>query len=429
MAERVAVVGAGWAGLAAAVEATLLGHQVSLFDMAHTPGGRARTLEGPEGPLDNGQHILIGAYQATLALMRQVGAEPEQLLRRLPLDLRDAQGRGLGLPSGPALLAFIRGVLGWRDVPLSHRLHLLLMASGWQRRGFRCPPDWTVERLCASAPASVYAGLIEPLCVAALNTPADQASAQVLLTVLRDALFGPPGSADLLLPMAPLQALLPAPALAWLKARGAHWVPGARVQALEPAEKHAWRVHGQEFDAVLLATSAREAARLSATLAPGWSAKAAALAYQPIITVWLRHTALHWPRPMLALRTSPLAPAQFGFDLGALGGEPGLFALVISGAADWVAQGAEATARAVQLQLDAEFAGQVAEGTWLQAQVVAVRTEKRATFACVPHLQRPPAAVCPGLWAAGDYVAGPYPATLEGAVLSGQWAARQLNGN
>ena len=49
--------------------------------------------------------------------------------------------------------------------------------------------------------------------------------------------------------------------------------------------------------------------------------------------------------------------------------------------------------------------------------------EKRATFACTPDLQRPASAIAPGLWACGDYIAGPYPATLEGAVRSGVAAA------
>jgi predicted NAD/FAD-dependent oxidoreductase len=53
-------------------------------------------------------------------------------------------------------------------------------------------------------------------------------------------------------------------------------------------------------------------------------------------------------------------------------------------------------------------------------------SEKRATFQCVPALQRPAPQIGAGLWAAGDYVAGPYPATLEGAVLSGETAAHGL---
>jgi monoamine oxidase len=55
-------------------------------------------------------------------------------------------------------------------------------------------------------------------------------------------------------------------------------------------------------------------------------------------------------------------------------------------------------------------------------------TERRATFRCVPLLNRPAARIAPGLWAAGDYVAGPYPATLEGAVRSGLAAAKHLGG-
>ena len=85
---RIAVVGAGWSGLAAAVTAVEAGHQVSLYEASRTAGGRARALPGtlPDGTpatLDNGQHILIGAYSHTLALMRTVGVAPEQALLRL----------------------------------------------------------------------------------------------------------------------------------------------------------------------------------------------------------------------------------------------------------------------------------------------------------------------------------------------------------
>lgn len=416
---RVAVIGAGWAGLAAAVAATRQGAQVSLFDMAQAPGGRARAL-GQDGlQLDNGQHILIGAYAATLALMRSVGVAPEHALLRLPLTLAYPDGSGLRLPPGPPVLAFLRGVLAWRDRPLAERLRLLALAARWRWQGFACPPEWTVARLCAQAPAGVMADLIDPLSVAALNTPAHQASAQVLLTVLRDALFGGSGSADLLLPRVPLSELLPAPAAAWLAQQGAelHW--GHRVQTLVP-DGPGWQVDGQAFDRVVLAATATEAARLTQTLAPAWSAMAAALAYQPIVTVWLRAPGARWPQAMMALRAGPDAPAQFGFDLGALQQQTDTFALVVSGAAEWVQQGLPATAQAIRQQLARAFAG---SGLWpddVQVSVLATRAEKRATFACRPQLPRPPMQIAPGLAAAGDYIAGPYPATLEGAVRSGE---------
>ena len=208
---RLAVVGAGWAGLAAAVEAVRRGRRVTLYDMAHQVGGRATSAEHAGERLDNGQHILIGAYTRTLALMRQVGVDPSQVLHRQPLSLKGPDGAGLTLPAGAAVPAFVRGVLSWTQVPWLDRLRLLSMAAGWALHGFRCDPAHSVAELAKGCPDSVYRQLLDPLCVAALNTPAAQASGQVLLTVLRDALFAAPGSSDLLLPKAPLDALFPPP--------------------------------------------------------------------------------------------------------------------------------------------------------------------------------------------------------------------------
>jgi len=209
---RIAVVGAGWAGLAAAVHLVQAGAQVQVFEMARRPGGRARQADGAAAGFDNGQHILIGAYSATLALMRRVGADPDTLLLRQPLALVDRAGHGLRLPPGAPLPAFARAVLGARHWPLADRLALLAAASAWLLRRFRCPPGWSVQTLCGGLPMAVQQQLIEPLCLAALNTPMDQASAQVFLRVLNDALFCGRGGADLLLPRAPLSALLPDPA-------------------------------------------------------------------------------------------------------------------------------------------------------------------------------------------------------------------------
>jgi squalene-associated FAD-dependent desaturase len=419
---RVAVIGGGWAGLAAAVHACAAGHQVSLFEMAPQLGGRARSVTHDGLTLDNGQHILIGAYVDTLALMRQVGVDPDAVLHRQPLTLQYPDGSGLRLPSGPALPAFARGVLGWRDLPFGERLGLLLLATRWRLQGFRCPPSMTVAELARRCPPRAYKELIEPLCVAALNTPAEQASAQVLLTVLRDALFGAPGAADLLLPRAPLDALLPTMALRWLQHHGARVQLGHRVMRLAAHGGATVQVDDEHFDHAIVATPPGEAARLLADVAPEWSQDAAAFTYQPIITAWLRAPDARWPQPMMALRSDGLRPAQFGFDLGALGGPARTFALVVSGAAAWVDAGTEAT-RAALLQQWSESFPQAEHGPveWL-----ASRTEKRATFACKPLLKRAPARVHGQVTVAGDHVEGPYPATLEGAVRSGIAAARAI---
>lgn len=416
----VAVVGGGWAGIAAAVEATTRGKVVTLFEMAPQLGGRARTL--PDGELDNGQHILIGAYRETLALMRRVGVTPEAVLCRGPLALVAPDGRGLRLPPGPPLATFGWAVLRRAGWGLGEKLGLLAACGRWAAGRFACPPQWSVAQLCAGLSPRVRAELIEPLCVAALNTPAAQASATVFLRVLRDALFGGRGAADLLLPARPLSQLLPDPAARWLREHGATLALSSRVQALQP-EAGGWRVQGQRFDAVVLAASAAQAAKLAEPLAPGWAAGAAALDHEPIVTVYLRSPGTRLAQPMVQLQESPAAPAQFLFDHGALGGTPGLFAAVVSGARPWTQRGLAATSQAVQAQLLAAFP----PGTWGdRPQVLRVVAERRATFACTPELRRPPARIAPGLWAAGDYVDGPYPATLEGAVRSGRAAAQAL---
>ncbi len=417
-----AVVGAGWAGLAAAVRATEAGHRVTLFDMAPHPGGRARAVEHDGFVLDNGQHILIGAYRETLALMRSVGADPEVLLDRRPLAVIDAQGYGLALRRGPAVPAFVRAVLALRAWPLSERLALLAAALRWRLGGFRAEQQCTVAELVCGLPERARTTLIEPLCVAALNTPSSQASAQVFLRVLHDALFSGPGAADLLLPRAPLSALLPTPAARWLQQRGARLRWTTRVQQLEPTAEASWRVDGERFDAVLLACSAHEAARLAQPVSASWAQTAAALDYEPIVTVYLRSLGARLPSPMVALHASADAPAQFAFDLGALdrsGARDGVFAFVVSGAKAWVERGLDATAQATLCQ--AEFAF-----TSMPWQVLRTIAERRATFLCTPALVRPPTLIAPALAAAGDYVDGPYPATLEGAVRSAAQALDRL---
>lgn len=419
---KLAVIGAGWAGCAAAVEATRLGQQVTIFEAARTPGGRARRVDGqwPDGtslPLDNGQHILIGAYTDALRLMADLGLDATTLLHRMPLRLQFPDGAGIAFPSLPTPLDAFAGILrahgwSWRD-----KASLLLAATRWQLGGFRCAPELSVAELCGSLRPAVMAMLIEPLCVSALNTPADRASAQVFLRVLRDALFSESGGSNLLLPRTDLSALLPDAALAWLAQRGAQVRLGTRVQALAPAGD-GWQVDGESFDCVILACPPLEAARLvvgTGLPCEAWLAQARALQFEAITTVYVSAPGMRLTQPMLALRASGPegdAPAQFVFDRGQLGGPDGLLAFVVS-----ASQGdSAALTQRVLVQ-----AGQLG---FAPAGAVQTIVEKRATFACLPGLQRPAPQVLPGLFACGDYVAGPYPATLEGAVRSGLQAAR-----
>jgi squalene-associated FAD-dependent desaturase len=418
VARRIAVIGAGWAGLAGAIECTARGAHVTLFEMAPLPGGRARDIATSDAGLDNGQHICIGAYRETLRTLARVGVGERDAFVRTPLRLVDAEGLGLCLPAGRPQLAFARGVLGRRGWRLRDRLALLGCAFAWARSGFVCPPEATVADLTVALPAIVRRELIEPLCVAALNTPLDLASGTVFLRVLHDALTSGPGASDLLLPRLGLGSLLPRPALDWLAAKGATVHLASRVDRIDAAGG-AWLVDGVAFDAVLVAASANEAARLLAAHDAAWARRAVELRYEPIITVYATSRDTRLAEPMLALRPDRARPAQFVFDRGQLGGPPGLLAFVISGAAQWVERGLDASEAATLAQARDEL------GAQLRGPLEPLRTivEKRATFRCTPLLDRPPMRVAAGLVAAGDYIEGPYPATLEGAVRSGIVAA------
>ena len=422
---RVAVVGAGWAGLAAAVEAVRAGHSVTVFEATRTLGGRARTLDItlPDGrsiPLDNGQHILIGAYRHTLSLMQTVGVEPAQVLRGLPLSLRDPQGQGLALPAWPAPLDAVWGIATARGWRWADRLAFVRTCLAWRAQDFQCPAHVSVAMLCDGLPERVRTDVIEPLCVSALNTPAQQASGQVFLRVLRDALFGAGwgawGASWLLLPRAPLGRLLPEAAATWLAAHSATVRTGHRV-ALLARTASGWQVDAERFDAVVLACPSWDAIRLlqeNLIEAPAWLAHAQALRHEAIATVYAT-SARTLPAPMLALREGPGAPAQFVFDRGQLDGLQGLLAFVAS-ACQGEREGLE---RAVLAQAHALG--------WHDVAPLRTVVEKRATFACTPGLVRPGIAIAEGLWACGDWVEGPYPATLEGAVMSGQRVAATLS--
>jgi hydroxysqualene dehydroxylase len=458
---KVLIIGAGWAGLAVAIEATRLGHQVLVVEATRTLGGRARALDVtlPDGTvttLDNGQHILIGAYSATLQLMREIGIDTAAALQRIPLTLRYPDGSGLVLPdwrkpwfAGVDVAAGIVQAKGWG---WGDKLSLLRAADAWRRARFVCPAHCSVAQLCRGISQRVMADMIEPLVVSALNTPADRASGSVFLRVMRDALFAPSAEdvagSNMLLPRQDLSALFPQAAAAWLQKNDVkvlssqrivdlsmlskaeqleQWILGLQAKntgnlgstgTLEPA----WRP-----DATILATPAAEAARLVGTLdvndataqasAQAWAATAQALQFEAITTVYAHSSAAQLQHTVMALHSNAQQPAQFVFDRAALTGQRGVLAFVVS-----ASNGDSAT---LEQQVIAQ--GKVQLGL-ADLQPIKTIVEKRATFACTPGLQRPAMRVAPGVLACGDYVDGPYPATLEGAVRSGMAAAQALDG-
>lgn len=430
---KIGIIGAGWAGMAAAVQVTKNGHTALVFEASRTTGGRARALNatlpnGVEATLDNGQHILIGAYADSLQLMAEVGVPEQNALLRLPMSLRFPDGQGIAFPRWPTPLDAFAGIVTAKGWTLRDKTSLLRVATAWQFSRFACAPSLSVAALCAGLSPRVMAELIEPLCVSALNTPAERASAQVFLRVMKDALFGVQGGSHLLLPTVDLSAMFPAAAAQWLHTRGGQVHLGHRVRSITPQGSQ-WGIDDHVFDAVIVATHASSATSILENTAKvgseelgrclkDWAGVAGRLQFEAIATVYAWAPSARLSHPMLTLHQaqgggSP-APAQFVFDRGQLGGPAGLMAFVIS-----ASSGNRDT-----LQNQVIQQAQTQLGLTLQAVTTVV--EKRATFACTPGLLRPAMRVAPQLMACGDYVDGPYPATLEGAVRSGLAAANAL---
>lgn len=402
---RVAVIGGGWAGLAAAVELTAAGAQTTLFEAGRVLGGRARGVNIDGHQLDNGQHILLGAYRDTLALMRRVGADPDKLFDRRPLQVIDNTGFRLALPRLPAPLNVAWGLLSASGVSLGEKLRTALWMDGIKRRGFKLPGEMTVAQWLDDAGQTgvLRRHLWEPLCLAALNLPAERASAQLFANVLRDSL----GSSrredtDLLLPRVDLGQLLPEPAGRWLQAHGTQIRLSTRVSQITEAESGI-AIDGEPFTAAIIATAPQHVGAL-------WPAAATDYAYEPIATAYRNF------EPNIQ-SSFPLSNRLGGHCQWVVDRGNGMMACVLSGHGEWE----KLDDAALAAGLDEEL-GLPNPSGWHK-----VIREKRATFSACPGLHRPDSKTSnPRLVLAGDYTWADYPATLEGAVRSGLRAARQI---
>ncbi|MGQ2965382.1 hydroxysqualene dehydroxylase HpnE [Methylophilus sp.] len=423
---HVAVVGAGLAGLAAAYTLLSSGHQVSLFEAAPQAGGRARGVPHAETMLDNGQHLCIGAYQATLALLGEAGLDPEHLFTRLPLALHmhhGAERMSLVTPTClPAPLHLLWGLLTARGLTVNSKWRAIRWMLWLKRSAFTLAQDTTVESLLQQGRQTETAikTLWEPLCLAALNTPIQIASAQVFLNVLRDSFQQQRADSDFLILKSDLSSSLIEPLLEKITLLGAKLSLRTAVISVKSTNSNCLleTAEGtQSFDDVILATGPHQLKTVASDIAlPTFD-------YQPITTVYLQYpTDTRLPYPVMGLYGGL---AQWVFDRGLCCEQPGLLAVVISAHGLLNGQKTALIQQCVSELNQALSSYEIQlESAPLWTQVI---TEKRATFSCTPDLQRPQNNTTqPHIYLAGDYTAGPYPATIEGAVRSGVAAANLI---
>lgn len=445
--QRYAVIGAGWAGCAAAMELARAGHAVTVHESARTLGGRARRVERENTVLDNGQHILLGAYTETLRLIKLAGQDPAELILTLPLQMRypaNSDGMDFLAPRLPAPLHLAWALLRAQGLLRADKLALMRFSTAMRTMGWQLYNDCTVSELLQRFDQTDRLNRLmwHPLCLAALNTPPERASARVFLNVLRDSLGASRRRAsDMLIPKANLSALLPEAAARYVEQHGGAVRMGAKVAALHALPDGRWQLDdgvddGEHYDGVIVATSSVQAASLLQGLQDARLddaiGKMQAFTPEAISTCYLQYDAsVRLDLPLYALVDAPERQhwGQFVFDRGQLdSNQAGLLAVVISASGPAAEQGHGPLAQAIAAQLAQVLQRPaLAQPVWTQ-----LITEKRATFACTPDLLRPGnASGVPGLLLAGDYTANEdrtqdYPATIEAAVRSGVAAAKAI---
>lgn len=425
--KHVAVIGGGYAGMAAAVTLTEQQVPVTVYEAGAILGGRARRVEINDVALDNGLHILIGAYRETLRLIAQVHPSPTSALMRMPLDWYIHQGLHLRAPRLPAPWHLLAALLAAKGAVWGERWAAIRMMRALRGANFQLPGDTTVSTLLtAHAQGPILTQhLWNPLCVSALNTPPDKASAQLFLNVLRDGLNTDRAGSDLLISRVDLSALLPQPAADYVRAGGGTVLTGCRVNAVAPS-KDGFQITASGttriFSHVICALPPHQVpAFLDGINALTETIETIrALEYQPITSVYLQFEGrMRLPAPMTGISSGV---AQWIFDRETICGQHGLIGVVISAEGPHQDLTHEVLGARVVEELATHF-GPLPPLKWQR-----VISEKRATFSATPGLRRP-AQKTPlaNFYLAGDYTAGDYPATLEAAVRSGIACARWVN--
>jgi squalene-associated FAD-dependent desaturase len=428
----VVVVGGGWAGIAAAVELARHDISVILLESAKQLGGRARSVQIEELHADNGQHLLLGAYESTLDLFRKIGLNESNVLQRKPLSLQwyrpGKKPVSLNTPNLPAPFHLAWALLTMKGLPLRDRLSALRFSRKMEKNNFNIDNDCSVADLLTQhhqSPALTHT-LWEPLCIGALNTHLDEASAQIFLRTLGDSFRYARRDSDLLFTRVNLGNILPQPAADYIETHKGSVRLGQRVSALS-IENEA--VTGVSVDNtsisaadVILATPHVISQRLikAHALLQKTSQQLAQMQDRPICTVYLQFDKSvrlgRWVRGSLG------TVSQWIFDRGQYG-QHGLMAVVISGDGEHM----QWDNRQLCEKVAAEIATQYPQ--WPAPLSQHVIREKRATLASTVNInqQRPDTETAvKGLWLAGDYTNTRLPATLEGAVRSGRHCAQQI---
>ncbi len=431
---HVAVIGGGCAGLSAAAALIEKGFQVTVFESSSQLGGRARTVLVENNSLmhllDNGQHILLGAYRETLKLLRKVGVDEEKAFMRVPLqiNMHAASAKSIfSLKSAnylPSPLNILVGLITCKGLSISELIAALKFMVHLRSTRFQITGDKALEQYLIEhkQPTKLIEMLWEPLCLAALNTPIAIASTQIFLNVLKDSfsndsLTTRKKNSDFLLPRSDLSKIIANPIAHYLQENGVKIKLNRRIRQLE-LENDGFSLTTRDgkafFSHVVIAAPAARLDKLIESIPKlqNLYKQTQNYSYQPIYTIYLQYP----PDFKLSNVMSGLSGAlgQWVFDRGQLCKQKGLLAVIVSATGIHQLLSHDELALSIAKELHQVFPD-MPKPLWHK-----VIAEKRATFSCAPNLARPTnKTLQPRLYLAGDYTYADYPATIEGAIRSG----------
>lgn len=426
------VIGGGFAGIAAATELARHGKSVTLLESRPYLGGRARSFTDREtgDVIDNGQHLLMGCYTHTLALLDTLGTR--ELLSaqpRMRVDFVDADGSRHPFDTSrlPGKTGTALGLLLLSGLSIAEKLRAVRFALLVERNLVR-PGTSTVEEFLRHYQQSprMIERFWEPIVLATLNAHPREASAILLAEVLRRAFFADARSSQLLFPAAGLSELL-APFPEWLQARrGAVYHQTAETLLIEEN-----RIAGITTEAGVLYTdtviSCIPPRALSRLLADQHLLVETDMQYSPIVSVYLWFDRAFLQERFFAMLGTTI---QWIFNRRLLcdasndvrSKYPGHIALTISAADTIVNEPAEVIVQKCIAELHRAFPAS-RQATLLSSQVI---KEKMATIRATPGLNsKRPGLATPfdNFFLAGDWTDTMLPATIEGACQSGVQAA------
>ena len=435
--ESVVIVGAGWAGLAAAVKLSECGHQVTLFESAKQVGGRARAVSFNDTNVDNGQHLLIGAYTECLGLMKTVGIDTSMSLKRLPLLLTVVDKKAATLilkaPALPAPLHLLYALFTAKGLKLKDRIAAINFGLYLKKNNYQLEQDISVEALFQTTKQTdiLVRQLWEPLCLSTMNTPIKDASANVFMNVFKDAFTNKRKDADLLIPTVDLSNLFPNAAIQYIENHGGKVYLKSRIENIEINNNQVTSVTAKidneeetfKTSKVIIATAPQNIKKIITdhSVLDSINNKIEQFNYEPIVTVYLQYSEeTRLTQSMLGLSSTL---SQWAFDRGVFCNQSGLISVVISCNGQHMTMDDDTLAQAVHDEIYTLF---TSKPTLIKSFVI---REKRATFACSVNINniRPQNETdVKGLFIAGDYTDTHYPATLEGAVRSGLAASNLI---